>query len=100
MTEQKFLTQQELDAANAVAIKAAMLKQADDSLLDMAKTVLYTSLVAGVPVGALMHYLYKNFSSSPAPIKELDDKIKFYRNATKSLEGELARSGVNINAVK
>jgi len=56
----------------------------------VAKTIIAVSLLAGIPVGIAAHVVGKQINKQRAEEKELKEKIKFYRNATQTMESGLA----------
>ena len=56
----------------------------------MAKTMITVSLLAGVPLGVVAHAIGRHVTQQNTKDKELQEKIRFYRDATNTLETGLA----------
>ena len=58
------------------------------------KTLLYGSLVTGVPLGVVAHALHRRIKEKRLKERELDQQIDYYRNAATNIEHGLAGAGV------
>jgi hypothetical protein len=59
-----------------------------------AKTILYGSLITGIPVGIMAHMISKKMNTVKAKQRILDEKIRYYQGAAEGLETGMAQSGV------
>lgn len=59
-----------------------------------AKTILYGSLITGIPVGIMAHMIAKKMTTVKAKQRELEEKIRYYHGAAEGLESGMAQSGV------
>lgn len=101
-----FLTAEELLAATAngmelrkLADTTALEKQAQSSAItgmgsDMARVLLATSIITGVPIGILAHTVDRQVKGSTTQEKNLKKQITKYRGAAQSIEDEMVRQGV------
>lgn len=81
------------------AVIDPLLKKADIGYLgkglDMsAKTILYGSLITGIPLGIMAHMVSKKVSTVKAKQRELDEKIRYYHGAAEGLETGMVQAGV------
>ena len=76
-----------------------LLKRADLSYLTTpldigAKTILYGSLITGIPLGIMAHMVSRKMNTVKAKQRELEEKIKYYHDASEGLETGMAQAGV------
>ena len=62
------------------------------------KTILYGSVITGIPVGIMAHAIHKKIRDKRLKERELDARIEYYRNATSGVERGLAGMGVKSSA--
>jgi hypothetical protein len=63
---------------------------------NVAKALIAVSLIAGIPLGAASHVIGKRITEQKAKERELKEKIKDYREATRGLESGLAGARAHI----
>jgi hypothetical protein len=69
-----------------------MIKEAG-KLADAMKFLIGASLLTGIPTGILAHKLQRGATQHRGKEQELDEKIKYYNQATEELESGLAGLG-------
>ena len=62
----------------------------------LARTILALSLVTGIPAGIVWHQVNKGVKKRTGAEESLKKNIDFYRDASSSLENEMARQGVTV----
>ena len=58
------------------------------------RALLAASLVTGIPVGIMMHVVGKKIGQKRAKERDMENEIKYYRQASGGLEQEMARQGM------
>lgn len=76
-----------MKCAQAGVKQADLISLSPDGIM---KAVLVTSLLGGVPIGAAAHIIGRRVSGVENKEKEMKEKIKYYRNATRGLETGMA----------
>jgi len=71
-----------------------VVKAATISLADSAKAVAATAVMSGIPIGVIAHIVGQHISGQRAQERELEEKVKYYRNATQGLNAGLTAKGV------
>ena len=64
------------------------------------KTLLYGSLITGVPLGIMAHVLHRKVRDKRLKERELDKQIQYYRDAATGIEHGLAGMGVKAGMAK
>lgn len=62
-----------------------LVKTATISLTDTAKGIASLAILSGIPVGVLAHIAGQHITGQRAKERELEEKVKYYRNATQGL---------------
>jgi len=63
---------------------------------NIAKALVAISLLGGIPLGVASHAIGKHLTQEQTRERELKEKIKFYRQATRGLESGLAGAGARV----
>lgn len=83
-----------LGAHMKLAEHGALYKQAISpvqlSASGTAKAVALTALIAGIPIGAAGHAIGRKVSKDSRKQKELKERIRYYREATRGIHSGLA----------
>ena len=72
---------------------SALVKSATISLTDTAKGIAAMAVLSGIPVGVIAHIAGQHITGQRAQERELEEKVKYYRNATQGLNAGLAGEG-------
>lgn len=78
---------------NRTEVKS-LVKQATLSLTDTAKGIAAMAVLSGIPIGVIAHIAGQHISGQRAQEREMEEKVKYYRNATQGLSSGLAGKGV------
>lgn len=70
-----------------------LVKQATLSLTDTAKGIAAMAVLSGIPIGVIAHIAGQHISGQRAQERELQEKVKYYRNATQGLGAGLPAQG-------
>ena len=70
-----------------------LVKQATISLTDTAQGIAAMAVLSGIPIGIIAHIAGQHISGQRAQERELEEKVKYYRNATQGLGAGLEGKG-------
>ena len=102
LSEKERLAAMKLGASYKLAEHQGLVKTALPSSQDLigypvgaAKAIAALSLIAGVPIGIAAYMIGRKVKGQNIQDTEMEEKIKYYRNAAESLERGLASEGAN-----